>query len=124
MPSSQTTSHAVARPSIQSLRDRTRRGQLVADDSDSAGRLVHAPSSLQGERLLRLRDVLTIVGLSRAHVYNLVKQELFPRPIALGSNCARWVQSEVQAWVSNSIQTARAEPGQRSFRKAHAPRSR
>jgi prophage regulatory protein len=122
MPSSQTTSHAVGRPSIQSLRDRPRRAQLVADDSDSAGRLVHAASSLQGERLLRLRDVLTIVGLSRAHVYNLVKQELFPRPIALGSNCARWVQSEVQAWVSNSIQTARSEPGPRSFRKAHAPR--
>jgi hypothetical protein len=32
---------------------------------------------------------------------------LFPRLIALGSNCARWVQSEVQTWVDHSIATAR-----------------
>lgn len=62
---------------------------------------------LRDERLLRLRDVLTVVGLSRAHVYHLVKNGLFPRPIALGSNCARWVQSEVQAWVADRIGRAR-----------------
>ena len=59
------------------------------------------------ERLLRLRDVLTILSLSRAHVYHLIKQGLFPRPIALGSNCARWVQSEVQAWLADRIVVAR-----------------
>ncbi|WP_396625635.1 helix-turn-helix transcriptional regulator [Luteitalea sp.] len=60
-----------------------------------------------------MHDVLTIVGLSRAHVYNLIKQQLFPRPISLGSNCARWVQSEVEAWVEASIVAARLTPEQR-----------
>jgi predicted DNA-binding transcriptional regulator AlpA len=43
-------------------------------------------------------------------VYNLIKQGIFPHPIALGSNCARWVQSEVQAWVDASIVAARTPP--------------
>jgi prophage regulatory protein len=66
------------------------------------------------ERLLRLRDVLAVVGLSRAHVYHLIKHGLFPRPIALGSNCARWVQSEVRAWVSNRIASGRATSAART----------
>jgi len=57
------------------------------------------------------------VGLSRAQVYNLIKQGLFPRPLALDSNCARWVESEVQAWVDASIVAARLTPaGRRSCR--------
>lgn len=73
----------------------------------SMARLVPAASIVQGERLLRLRDVLAIVGVSRAHVFNLSKQQLLPRPFSLGSNCARWVQSEVQVWVGESIAAAR-----------------
>ena len=74
----------------------------------------------QCERLLRLRDVLAVVGMSRAHVYNLIKHGLFPRPIALGSNCARWVQSEVQGWVSDSIVAARLTHAERRSRKTNS----
>jgi prophage regulatory protein len=108
MPSPQTTSRIFPTPPIQTIGGRPRRVQLSDDDKATAR--VPAATFVQGERLLRLRDVLAIVGLSRAHVYNLIKQELFPRPIALGSNCARWVQSEVQAWVLSSIQAARSAP--------------
>jgi prophage regulatory protein len=89
-----------------------RRAQDNADASGTAAPVASAQLT-QHERLLRLRDVLTIVGLSRAHVYSLIKQGLFPRPIALGSNCARWVQSEVQAWVDASIVAARLTPAER-----------
>lgn len=105
MPSTVSPSHATASSPAKGLAGR-RRPQVNADASDTSAPVPSA-SVVQCERLLRLRDVLTIVGLSRAHVYNLIKQGLFPRPIALGSNCARWVQSEVQAWVDASIVTAR-----------------
>lgn len=117
MPSPQTTPRIAPPPVIPTLRNRPGRGHPADDDSASA-RPVPAPSILQGERLLRLRDVLAIVGLSRAHVYNLIKQQLFPRPISLGSNCARWVQSEVQAWVGDSIANARLTPPPRRSGKA------
>jgi prophage regulatory protein len=106
MPSPVNTPHSVA--SSASLRSGLQQRQAQSTDADGdATALVRAVVHTQGERLLRLRDVLVIVGLSRAHVYNLVKQGLFPRPIALGSNCARWVQSEVQSWVDASIVAAR-----------------
>jgi len=112
MPSPQTTPRLDPTPPIDTIRGRPPRAQLANDDRGTS-RLVPAASILQGERLLRLRDVLTIVGLSRAHVYNLIKQQVFPRPISLGSNCARWVQSEVQTWVDDSIAAARLTPAQR-----------
>ena len=115
MPSTVTTSRCVAPPFIQGLANGKQGAPLAADTSDTP-----APVPAQCERLLRLRDVLTIVGLSRAHVYNLIKQGLFPRPIALGSNCARWVQSEVQAWVSDSIVAARLAQAGRPARRTNA----
>ena len=117
MPSPQTTPRIVVPPPVQTLRDRSHGAQPADDDSATAARFVPAANILQGERLLRLRDVLAIVGLSRAHVYNLIKQQAFPRPISLGSNCARWVQSEVQAWVEASIVAARSTPAPRLSRR-------
>lgn len=112
MPSTVISSHAVASSPVQRLAYGKHRAQLAADTSDTSAPVPSA-SVAQCERLLRLRDVLNIVGLSRAHVYNLIKQGLFPRPVALGSNCARWVQSEVQAWVAASIVAARLRPAER-----------
>ena len=63
------------------------------------------------ERLLRVADVAAVVGVSRAHIYHLIKQGTFPRPIALSRNCARWVHSEVQTWVHERIGIARATAG-------------
>ena len=112
MPSIVPPSHTAVTPTVQGLRNGRRQPPVAADARDAPGR-VRFGDIPPGERLLRLRDVLAIVGLSRAHVYNLIKQQLFPRPIALGSNCARWVQSEVQAWVGDSIATARLTPSLR-----------
>ena len=113
MPGPLTTSRAVASPSALGRQLQKRHQAITGNTSDDTG-LAALVGSRQGERLLRLRDVLAIVGMSRAHVYNLIKQGHFPRPIALGSNCARWVQSEVQTWVGESIIAARATPAERS----------
>ena len=63
------------------------------------------------ERLLRVADVSAVVGVSRVHIYHLMKQGRFPRPIALSRNCARWVHSEVQTWVRERIGVDRASQG-------------
>ena len=120
MPSPVNTFHSVA--SSASLRSRPQQRQVQSSTADGDGTsVVRAVVHTQGERLLRLRDVLIIVGLSRAHVYNLVKQGLFPRPIALGSNCSRWVHSEVQAWVDDCIVAARTpQAGRRVAGPSHA----
>ena len=68
MPSPVNTPHSVA--SSAPLRSGLQQRQAQSTDADcDATALVRAVVHSQGERLLRLRDVLSIVGLSRAHVY-------------------------------------------------------
>lgn len=58
------------------------------------------------ERLLRIRDVASVVGLSGSQIYALVQGGKFPRPVSLGPHCSRWVGSEVQTWLRMRIAAA------------------
>ncbi len=54
-------------------------------------------------KLLKLKDVLAITGLSRSYVYALAQQDLFPKPIKLTERSSAWVESEVQEWIASRI---------------------
>jgi prophage regulatory protein len=51
-----------------------------------------------GERLLRLPQVLDMVGLGKTMVYEMVKKGEFPQPRKV-RHLSVWVESEVQTWV-------------------------
>lgn len=53
--------------------------------------------------LLRCRDVVNLVGLSRSTLYVLVKDGTFPSPIQVGPRAVRWLASEVNAWIDSRI---------------------
>jgi prophage regulatory protein len=59
------------------------------------------------ERLLRLPEVRVRVGLSRSHIYGLIKAGAFPKPIPLGARAVAWVASEIDGWVAERIKSAR-----------------
>lgn len=48
--------------------------------------------------LIRLADVVAIVGLRKSHVYNLISRGQFPGPVKIG-RASRWSASEVHDWV-------------------------
>jgi len=52
--------------------------------------------------LLRITDVMTRTSLSRSHIYALVRRGQFPAPVKLGPKCARWVESDVDAWLGRA----------------------
>ena len=54
-----------------------------------------------GDRLLRLREVKEITGMSRSHIYRLMQKGDFPRPVRIGPTAVRWRESEVNAWVES-----------------------
>ena len=54
-------------------------------------------------RLIKLKEVLTITGLSRSHTYALAQKGLFPQPVKLTERSSAWVQSEVLDWVESRI---------------------
>lgn len=55
----------------------------------------------QPERLLKIDEVMRRTSLSRTHLYTLIKRGDFPAQRKMGYKCSRWVESEIEAWVSN-----------------------
>lgn len=57
------------------------------------------------KRLLRIREVMQITGLSRSYIYALASQGLFPRSISLvpGGTSRAWLESEVAEWLDARI---------------------
>ena len=58
----------------------------------------------RGHTLLRMRDVCAIAKVSRATIYNLMRDETFPRPVRLAKRAIRWRLSDVEAWISRGNQ--------------------
>ncbi|MCK8104740.1 helix-turn-helix transcriptional regulator [Pseudoalteromonas sp. 2CM36K] len=54
-------------------------------------------------RLIKLKEVLHITGLSRSTVYRLMSAGGFPMKVELGGNSVAWVESEVEEWISKKI---------------------
>lgn len=65
------------------------------------------PLSLIPRRLVEKKT-----GLSRSPLYARIKSGTFPRPVRLsGSKAVRWVEQEVDRWVSEQIRNSR-KPGE------------
>ena len=52
-------------------------------------------------RLLTLRDVMHMTGLSRSAVYELMAQSRFPKPIRIGRRAVRWVEQEMLDFIAS-----------------------
>ena len=51
-------------------------------------------------RLIRLSEVQHRVGLGRSTIYDWMNKGKFPRPHALGDYCVRWLESDIDEWIS------------------------
>ena len=54
-------------------------------------------------KLIKLQTVISLTCLSRSHVYALVQQNNFPKPIKLSERSSAWVESEVLDWIDARI---------------------
>jgi prophage regulatory protein len=68
---------------------------------------MHEISSQQTDRLLRLPEVESLVGLRKSAIYAGMKAGDFPPCIKLGPRAAAWPESEIQAWIAARIRTSR-----------------
>lgn len=57
-------------------------------------------------RILRLREVMTRVGLSRSTIYDRMNKtsprydKTFPKPVKLGQSAIGWIESSVDHWIN------------------------
>ena len=66
------------------------------------------------QQLLRSRDVCAVIGVSRGHLYRLMRRpdHPFPQPIHVGRS-ARWPSLEVAAWIEDEIDRNRVAAKER-----------
>ena len=57
------------------------------------------------KRIIRLRQVLEQVGLSRATIYKMIGRSEFPRPVQIGRRSVGWLAEEVNAWLKSRPHT-------------------
>ena len=50
-------------------------------------------------KLLRRQEVETATGLSRAHLYHLMRTGEFPEPLRISRRAVRWLESEIAEWI-------------------------
>lgn len=55
-------------------------------------------------RLIRLKEVLDKVKLSRSTVYERMSTRTFPRSVCLGPRVTCWVESEINDWIQSRRQ--------------------
>jgi prophage regulatory protein len=53
------------------------------------------------DRLIRLRELVKLLSISRANVYRLMKMGKFPQPIKLAERTVAWRLSEIETWVQD-----------------------
>lgn len=60
------------------------------------------------EKIIRLPKVKEMVGLGTTAIYDKMKKGEFPKQIKLG-RLSGWVESEIQAWITQRITASRLE---------------
>ena len=52
------------------------------------------------DRFVRLKELITIVGLSRSTIYALMAKDKFPKPIHLSARTNVWRVSTIMNWAN------------------------
>lgn len=54
--------------------------------------------------IIRMKELVVRVGLSRKQIYRLIDGGQFPVPIALSTRAKGWVVSEVDDWIERRME--------------------
>lgn len=73
---------------------------LAQIDSKPLGEVSLGAVCVHGaEKIIRMHDLVMLVGLSRATIYRMIGDGDFPAPIKLGRHASGWLESAVQSWI-------------------------
>lgn len=64
-----------------------------------------AHSTNDRERVVRMRELAARLALSSSHLYALIQQGRFPKPVALipGGRAKGWPERELTAWLQHRV---------------------
>ena len=66
----------------------------------------------QPERLLKLPEVESIVGLRKSSIYEMIRRvpPAFPVPVKLSRRAVCWPASKIEQWVQDRISETGSKP--------------
>lgn len=50
-------------------------------------------------KIIRFPELIELIGLSRARIYQLMADDLFPKQIKLSARAIGWKQEDIQKWL-------------------------
>lgn len=53
------------------------------------------------DRLLTRQEVQSRCRIGRSSIYRLMREDCFPKPIRVGLRAVRWLESEIEKYLSN-----------------------
>jgi prophage regulatory protein len=58
------------------------------------------------KKLVRIKKVVELTGLSKSYIYDLSNKGIFPKSIQLvpGGTSVAWVEGEILNWIDSRIQ--------------------
>jgi prophage regulatory protein len=77
--------------------------------------------SVSTDRLLRLRQVLELIPVSRSTWFAGVRSGRFPSPVRVGARAVAWRQGDIQKIVQSGIPTSRGRKARYFERAAKVP---
>ncbi|MEA3404893.1 MAG: AlpA family transcriptional regulator [Pseudomonadota bacterium] len=57
----------------------------------------------ESRNLLRIGEVSKRTTISKPHIYTLIRQGKFPKPIKLTANTSVWLESDIDSWIDSRI---------------------
>jgi prophage regulatory protein len=51
-------------------------------------------------RMLRIKQIIAMMGLSRMTIYRLERAGLFPTRRKLGKNSVAWIDDDIASWIA------------------------
>ena len=57
--------------------------------------------------ILSLPQVCKMTGLCRSSVYQMEADRVFPKRVKIGARSVGWIESEVQAWLRQRVESGR-----------------
>lgn len=71
---------------------------LFLNTSQLIGIAMQTPVLPSHGRIIRIREVIAMTGLSRSSIYAAIKQGTFPAQLKLSTRSSGWLESEVIEW--------------------------
>ena len=72
---------------------------------------MNTDSHKRTKKLVRIKSVVELTGLSKSYIYELSNKGLLPKSIQLvpGGTSVAWVESEIRDWIDSRIQERNQE---------------